>query len=48
MKARDEELGMDTEAKRAYRQTYLPQYQIMEGADNGEGLRLDFVKQDLR
>ena len=44
VRARDEELGMDTEAKKTYRASYLPAYETVDGPDkSGKGLRLAFV-----
>ena len=44
VRARDEELGMDTEAKKTYRASYLPPYETVDGPDkSGKGLRLAFV-----
>ncbi|KAF7791315.1 hypothetical protein EIP86_002329 [Pleurotus ostreatoroseus] len=50
LRARDERVGMDTEAKKRLRAGYLPEYQVAKGADSwqttGKNLSFELKEQD--
>lgn len=52
LKTRDEKCGMDTEAKRKLRASYLPSYEKEAGADDwettGKGISFEVARKDIK
>jgi hypothetical protein len=52
VKARDEEFGVSTEAKRDLRKGYLPEYEAVPGADEwkttGKGVTFEPIEREFK